>query len=217
MRPTTLARIVLLTTSVVLVAPAVAQVSTTPSTQTMIEQLRAPRTRSLRNLTVEQVPVTGEATTSPATSTTATPANDAQAAATTATTTPAQTGASAAVALPTALATRPALSLLIQFVFNSARVRPESQHVLANLSQALQSAELVSSKFAVEGHTDAKGTADYNLRLSELRAAAVRDFLKARGVSEERLVASGKGASELANSSEPFAAENRRVRIVNLD
>lgn len=216
MRPTNLARILLLTISVVLVAAAAAQVST-PSTETMIEQLRAPRTRSLRNLTVEQVPVTGEAATSPTAPTTATPANDAQAAATTATTTPAQTGASATLALPAALTTRPSLSLLIQFDFNSARVRPESQQALANLSQALQSAELLASRFAVEGHTDAKGTVEYNLRLSELRATAVRDFLKSRGVAEERLLASGRGASELANSSEPFAAENRRVRIVNLD
>jgi hypothetical protein len=34
---------------------------------------------------------------------------------------------------------------------------------------------------------------------------------------ETRLVAAGKGSSALANSADPFAAENRRVRIVNLD
>ena len=112
---------------------------------------------------------------------------------------------------------RPSLSLLIQFDFNSARVRPESQQALANLSQALQSPELVSSRFAVEGHTDAKGGKDYNQKLSQLRAQAVSDFLKVQGVVESRLVAAGKGASELANSTDPLAAENRRVRIVNLD
>jgi outer membrane protein OmpA-like peptidoglycan-associated protein len=117
----------------------------------------------------------------------------------------------------TAPAKRPSLSLLIQFDYNSARVRPESQQALANLVQALQSSELVGSRFAVEGHTDAKGGADYNLRLSEQRANAVRDFLRSRGVDEDRLFAFGKGASELANSSDPWAAENRRVRIVNLN
>jgi flagellar motor protein MotB len=45
----------------------------------------------------------------------------------------------------------------------------------------------------------------------------VSDFLKAQGVLEARLVAAGKGSSALANSADPFAAENRRVRIVNLD
>lgn len=114
-------------------------------------------------------------------------------------------------------APKPSLSLLIQFDFDSARVKPESQEALANLSQALQTTALADSRFAVEGHTDAKGAAEYNLRLSQQRAEAVRDFLKGHGVAQERLVAAGKGASELANAAEPFAAENRRVRIVNLD
>lgn len=167
--------------------PVLAQ-ATDPSTTQMIEQLKAaPRTRSLRNLAVEAAPVV-QATDVPA------PA-------------PAQA----------ASATRPSLSLLIQFDFNSARVRPESQQALTNLSQALQSAELLASRFAIEGHTDAKGSADYNLKLSQQRAHAVREFLLARGISETRLQAIGKGASELANSAEPLAAENRRVRIVNLN
>lgn len=113
--------------------------------------------------------------------------------------------------------TRPSLSLLIQFDFNSATVRGESHPALVNLSKALQSARLSGSRFAIEGHTDAKGTADYNLKLSQQRAQAVCEFLQAQGVMESRLQASGKGASELANGTQPFAAINRRVRIVNLD
>jgi outer membrane protein OmpA-like peptidoglycan-associated protein len=132
-----------------------------------------PRTRSLRNLTVE-----------------------------------------AADATPAA---KPSLSLLIQFDFNSAKVKPESQQALSNLAQALQSKELVDAKFAVEGHTDAKGRADYNLKLSQQRADAVRAFLASNGVVDARLQAVGKGSSELANSADPLAAENRRVRIVNLN
>jgi outer membrane protein OmpA-like peptidoglycan-associated protein len=112
---------------------------------------------------------------------------------------------------------RPSLTLLIQFDFDSAKVRPLSRQALTNLSQALQSADLVNSKFAVEGHTDAKGGADYNQKLSEARARAVRQFLTAQGVAPDRLLAAGKGSSELANSASPLAPENRRVRIVNLD
>jgi len=166
--------------------PSLAQTDT-PSAEQMIRQLKAPQTRSLRNLLVE----------SAATST-------------------ADINPSPAVATAPA-ASRPSLSLLIQFDFNSANVRAESQQALANLSQALQSVELQGSKFAVEGHTDAKGRADYNQKLSQQRAFAVRDFLKTQGVAEDRLVAVGKGSSELANREQPFAAENRRVRIVNLD
>ena len=165
-----------------------------PSAEQMIQQLTGPRTRSLRNLSVEAVPSATDA---------------AQAAGGPA---PAPAFALAAAATP-----RPSLSLLIQFDFNSARVRPESQQSLATLSEALQSSELMNSRFAVEGHTDAKGDADYNQKLSEARAQAVRDFLKTRGVDQDRLVVAGKGATDLANSDQPFAAENRRVRIVNLD
>lgn len=139
----------------------------------MVEQLKAqpPRTRSLRNLTVES-------------------------------------------AAPDA---NPSLSLLIQFDFNSSTVKPESQQALNNLAQALKSKELLGSKFAVEGHTDAKGSADYNLKLSQQRADAVRSFLVSNGVMDARLAAVGKGSTELANSADPLAAENRRVRIVNLN
>ena len=111
----------------------------------------------------------------------------------------------------------PALSLLIQFDYNSAHLLPQSEQALINLSQALQAPELANSRFAVEGHTDAKGNPEYNMKLSAQRAQAVVAFLKVRGVGEERLLASGKGATALANPALPFAAENRRVRIVNLD
>ncbi len=110
----------------------------------------------------------------------------------------------------------PSLSLLIQFDFNSARVRPESQESLDNLAQAMKSTDLQTAKFAIEGHTDLRGRQDYNQRLSQQRAEAVRDYLQQRSVNADRLTASGKGATELANPENPFAAENRRVRVVNL-
>jgi outer membrane protein OmpA-like peptidoglycan-associated protein len=111
----------------------------------------------------------------------------------------------------------PSLSLLIQFDFDSARVKPESQPALANLAQAMKSDKLANARFAIEGHTDAKGSAAYNTKLSEQRAQAVRAILKSQGVDEGRLAAAGKGSSEPANPSDPYAAENRRVRIVNLE
>lgn len=170
-----------------------AQAGGAPSTEQMIEQLKAPplapRTRSLRNLTVEaagDVNAAGAAT--------------------------AGNGATAAAPV-----VRPSLSLMIQFDFNSAQIRPESQQALLNLASALKAAELAASNFAVEGHTDAKGLPDYNLKLSQQRADAVQQFLVSRGVAATRLVASGKGSTQLANAANPLGAENRRVRIVNLE
>jgi outer membrane protein OmpA-like peptidoglycan-associated protein len=179
--------------------PALAQTATLTPEQ-MIEQLKPSRTRSLRNLTVEAAPGSASDKASGGAESIAA----------------GQPMALAAQADPT-LSARPSLTLLIQFDFDSAKVRAKSQQALANLSQALQSSDLVHSKFAVEGHTDAKGSANYNQKLSEARAQAVREFLTAQGVSPQRLLAAGKGASELANSASPLAHENRRVRIVNLD
>jgi outer membrane protein OmpA-like peptidoglycan-associated protein len=107
--------------------------------------------------------------------------------------------------------------LSIQFDFDSARIRPESLLVLGNLASALASPALLPSHFVIEGHTDAKGSADYNRKLSEQRALAVKELLIAKGIEPARLVSVGKGASELANTGAPMAAENRRVKIVNLD
>lgn len=168
----------------------------------MIEQLKAPapgpRLRSLRNLTVES---------------TAAPAADGNAASAQAPTV-SNTAATTAAEAP---AVKPSLSLLIQFDFNSSQIRPESQQALLNLSHALNSPELSPSKFAVEGHTDAKGLAEYNQKLSQQRAEAVQAFLVKNGVTVARLTAAGKGSTQLANAAHPLAAENRRVRIVNLD
>ncbi|MES2415713.1 MAG: OmpA family protein [Pseudomonadota bacterium] len=161
--------------TVVVQQPVLAQ--TAPSAAEMVEQLKpkpvVPRTRSLRNLTVEAVDVPP--------------------------------------------APPPSLSLLIQFDFDSARVKPDSQQTLADLAQAMQSRELGEAKFAVEGHTDAKGRADYNLKLSQQRADAVVVLLVSRGVPSARLVAMGKGSGEPANAADPMAPENRRVRVVNLN
>ena len=65
--------------------------------------------------------------------------------------------------------------------------------------------------FVVEGHTDASGSEDYNLRLSNQRASAVVEFLVDHGVERSRLQSVGFGESRLANHTDPNAAENRRV------
>jgi outer membrane protein OmpA-like peptidoglycan-associated protein len=163
----------------------------------MIEHLKGTRTRSMRNLTVEPAPhaVQGSAPAAPGAPAT-------------------QPNALQPVAVDSA---RPALSLQIQFDFNSTTIRSESRKTLLTLANALNSTELRASIFSIEGHTDGKGSDDYNLRLSEQRALAVKSFLSQQGVDAGRLTTSGKGATQLLNTSHPFAAENRRVRIVNLD
>jgi OOP family OmpA-OmpF porin len=67
----------------------------------------------------------------------------------------------------------------------------------------------------IEGHTDNRGAADYNQRLSENRAKAIMDYLIARGISSNRLSARGYGFSKPAasNSTAAGRAQNRRVEL----
>ena len=65
----------------------------------------------------------------------------------------------------------------------------------------------------IEGHADATGTDDINLPLSQRRAEAVKDYLIKSGADQGMLQAVGMGSRAPKLSSDPFAAENRRVEI----
>jgi OmpA-OmpF porin, OOP family len=100
--------------------------------------------------------------------------------------------------------------------FGSAQLKPESIATLRNLANALNQ-ELKDEKlFVIEGHTDRTGTRAYNNALSKHRADTVKEYLvKEMGVSGERLQTVGKGFSEPIDPKHPYAADNRRVVVVN--
>lgn len=108
------------------------------------------------------------------------------------------------------------IDLNVQFDFASANLTREGRDALQQLVIAMKSERLATTRFLVEGHTDAKGTARYNLDLSGRRATSVVDYLRAQGIETDRLESVGKGFNELLNEDDPLAAENRRVRIVAL-
>ncbi len=112
---------------------------------------------------------------------------------------------------------QPSIDMEVTFDFNSAVVGPAAVPTLDTLGRALTSPELKGGTYMVAGHTDAKGKAKINLALSQRRAEAVRDYLVAKfGIEKATLVPMGFGKERLKNSKNPFAAENRRVQIVNL-
>jgi hypothetical protein len=108
------------------------------------------------------------------------------------------------------------VSLTIVFKFNSAEISKESADTLNALAMALKSDQLAALEFMIEGHTDGKGSPDYNLKLSNQRAASVKTYLEKQGVVSKRIRSQGKGDTELANLDDRFAAENRRVKIITL-
>lgn len=111
----------------------------------------------------------------------------------------------------------PAIDLEVFFDYNSAAITPEAEPTLVKLGDALSSDKLRDSVFMLAGHTDAKGSDQYNLGLSQARANSVRDYLIARyHLDPKQLLAVGFGEEDLKNPQDPFAAENRRVQVVNM-
>jgi outer membrane protein OmpA-like peptidoglycan-associated protein len=119
--------------------------------------------------------------------------------------------------LADAVSDKPAIDLVIYFDFNSATISSKSKASLAALGTALQDDTLKDASIMVAGHTDAKGRAEYNLSLSERRAAAVRQYLVDNfKVPQTNFTVVGYGAERLKDTAEPYASVNRRVQIVNL-
>jgi len=116
-----------------------------------------------------------------------------------------------------ALAKMPNLTVEIQFDFDSDWIRPASWETIGRIADALHHPLLLSNKFAVVGHTDAKGKRDYNLKLSQSRANAVRDMLISTfRIPPGRLVALGLGEEQLQDQKNPNAGVNRRVQLLNI-
>jgi outer membrane protein OmpA-like peptidoglycan-associated protein len=106
----------------------------------------------------------------------------------------------------------------ILFSLNSADIRPASRTALNDLAEVLLAPQLKDSKILIEGHTDASGSPDRNLTLSQERADAVRDYLVHEGgVPAERLTSVGKGQAEPADPDDPMSPANRRVVLINLN
>jgi outer membrane protein OmpA-like peptidoglycan-associated protein len=115
------------------------------------------------------------------------------------------------------LATLPNLTLVIEFDFDSDRIRPQSYPTIARIADALHHPVLSGYRFMVAGHTDAKGSREYNWDLSQRRAGAVVEALTTTfGLEADRLGALGLGEEQLRSPSDPEGAINRRVQILNI-
>jgi outer membrane protein OmpA-like peptidoglycan-associated protein len=111
----------------------------------------------------------------------------------------------------------PSIDLEVFFDYKSADITPRASEALTPLGRALSDARLAGDSVVIAGHSDAKGSAEYNLALSQKRAESVRQFLITNfGIDGAKLVAIGMGLKHLKNAKNPLAAENRRVQIVNL-
>ena len=101
-------------------------------------------------------------------------------------------------------------NLLVNFEFNSDKLTPSAKENLDQFAKALRDPRLKGQKFEIDGHTDAVGAEQYNLELSDRRAASVVAYLSSQGIDPSLLVAKGFGKAKPL-VADPFDGQNRRV------
>ncbi|MFY0988995.1 peptidoglycan-associated lipoprotein Pal [Halomonas sp. C05BenzN] len=99
----------------------------------------------------------------------------------------------------------------IYFEFDSDRIRSEFEPVLAAHARYLRSNG--NARVALQGHTDERGTREYNMGLGERRARSVERFLSVQGVSPSQVevVSYGEERPAVRGNNEEAYAQNRRV------
>lgn len=104
------------------------------------------------------------------------------------------------------------VNIQISFDFDSAALRSDQKPKLATLCTVIQN--MNGGVFRIVGHTDASGSADYNERLSLLRAQEVKRFLVSDcGIEQTRLEAVGVGEAYPLDKNDPRGDVNRRVEF----
>ena len=105
----------------------------------------------------------------------------------------------------------------VYFETGKAVIKEESYNLLNEVASILRTHTKLK-KVEVQGHTDTRGSDDYNMELSERRAAAVKAYLVGQGIQAERLESRGYGETRPVDPAEnkDAWAKNRRVEFIIL-
>lgn len=101
----------------------------------------------------------------------------------------------------------------VYFAFDSFALNADTRSVLNDHIAYLRENQDVT--VVLEGHTDERGSAEYNLALGENRAQAVQDYMNLRGISNRQMYTTSFGEMQpmVNESNEDAWAQNRRVEI----
>jgi len=101
----------------------------------------------------------------------------------------------------------------LNFQFGKAEIKKESLPYLDKLVETLLKAK--NWTLEIQGHTDDKGSDQFNLKLSQNRADEVKKYLVSKGVSADTITATGFGESQpiMPNTSDENREKNRRVEF----
>ena len=102
----------------------------------------------------------------------------------------------------------------VYFIVDQSDLTPEAQEILTKQAKWLQ--QYSGILVQVEGHSDERGTREYNIALSARRATATREFLIAKGVNPKRIssIAYGKERPAALCDAEQCWSQNRRAVTV---
>lgn len=120
---------------------------------------------------------------------------------------------------PAVLLKRASVTIPVLFVLNSGEILPQYYADLDKLGAQLSAPHYRGYRVQIEGHTDNRGSALYNQRLSEKRARSVQQYLVQHfAIDPERLLVKGYGASKpiAPNNTEAGRSQNRRIEVANL-
>ncbi len=103
----------------------------------------------------------------------------------------------------------------IQFDFDKSDIKPEYEPILDQAVSQLKQWVWPDYKLVINGHTDSTGKPEYNQKLSERRAEAVRDYFATKGIPSNKMktVGFGESAPIADNKTEDGRALNRRVEL----
>lgn len=111
----------------------------------------------------------------------------------------------------------PSIDIKVNFALDSISLENETRLTLRALGQALKSEDLRDQSIEIVGHTDGRGTDEYNNDLSRRRAESVVKYLvETFGFEHSRFTSEGKGESELLYPDDPENDLNRRVEVRNI-
>ena len=100
------------------------------------------------------------------------------------------------------------------FDYDMSTIREDARPILQRNADYLR--RWTSTRVSLEGHTDSRGTTEYNLALGARRAGAVRDYLVSLGIAPDRLLAVSRGEEtpQCSEENEACWQRNRRGHFV---
>lgn len=106
----------------------------------------------------------------------------------------------------------------VLFTTAQSELLPTAERRLATVAETLKDYEQ-HKKLRIVGHTDSRGSEEFNMQLSQERAQSVADYLAQHGIDRSRMEVVGRGESEpiAPNDSPEGRANNRRVEITVLE